>query len=152
MWPATTYTVDIRVESVAGWGAWSDPILVDTLTTFPDPPGQPVAQGTTCFTITLIWEAPPRDNGHHLTHYHIQIQNINSGNTEEYGIWKTVSASVLGQVFVCRSLHPDTPYLLRCRACTSDGYGDWSEISNVIRTNPELNAPKVEAKRVHLSW
>ncbi len=161
LWPATVYEVEVRVKSVAGWGEWSDPILVTTKTYSPDQPTNVRPLGTSALTISATWDAPERDNGHHILHYNVQVlcvqpsfktihsEGYDPTQTQE---WKTISSSVMNTFLICRGLKPDTGYRIRVKASTVEGNGPWSETSPVIKTNPELNAIDVKPRSILLSW
>jgi hypothetical protein len=158
LWPATSYKLQVRIKSNAGWGEWSPPIYGETLATVPDSPGPPVGLGSSSTSLTASWDAPDRDNGHHITHYHVQIAiaNIISSsaicNDRNDYAWKNVSTSVFNNVLIARGLKPNTGYKLRVRASSTEGYGPWSDESLLMKTNPDLSAEHVEARLIKLVW
>jgi hypothetical protein len=73
--------------------------------------------------------------------YRLQVSQANSSTATVIRRWTLVAADITGTTYKIRGLAPSSSYVTRVGACNAYGWGEYSDISDVMTTAPaNINA------------
>ncbi|GBL94854.1 Phosphatidylinositol phosphatase PTPRQ [Araneus ventricosus] len=116
--PYTNYSVQVRAATMAGFGNWTDALVIRTETGVPFKPRNVKSVTVKETSILLKWEEPEPMVGY-ITHYDVEWTDASTNST--------VTEKPQNLYYMITNLSAYTNYTIRIRAATCAGSGDWSD-------------------------
>ncbi|CAL1294957.1 unnamed protein product [Larinioides sclopetarius] len=147
--PYTNYSVQVRAATIAGFGNWTDVLVIRTETGVPLKPKNLKSVTVLETSIHLKWEEPVPMVGY-ITHYDVEWSDESTNFT--------VTEKVQNLYFIITNLSAYTNYIIRIRAATCAGSGDWSDaillrtLSGVPLPPKSLKEKEVTNLTICINW
>ncbi|XP_055949369.1 phosphatidylinositol phosphatase PTPRQ-like isoform X2 [Argiope bruennichi] len=148
--PFTNYSVQVRAATAAGFGKWTEPLVIRTDIGVPYKPRNVTSVTVTDTSIHLKWEEPEPVVGI-ITRYDVECTDSSSNSS--------VTEKTFDYLYyIIKNLSPFTNYTIRIRAATSAGSGKWSDpifvrtLSGVPLPPRNLEKEKVTNLTICIKW
>nr|XP_042906937.1 phosphatidylinositol phosphatase PTPRQ isoform X1 [Parasteatoda tepidariorum] len=147
--PYTNYSISVQAKTNAGYGAWSEPVVIQTDIGVPLSPINLRENLTTNTSLGIAWDSPG-DSAGPIVLYKVRWMDMsNSRNGEQ---------ETKDRVFRIQKLKPYQYYFIQVQAKTIASYGPWSKQLRLRTSEGVPSAPKnvrgkdVKNTSIEIEW